>query len=159
MVDQFFSHAQLGNMISCCDISFPASNYTVSYKLIKRVGYWDTCADAVAEDYHFSLKSYWKTGGKVKSVPIYVATNQACLQTGDGYYKDMFARMKQAQRHAYGAVEVAYALKMAFERKGNIRAWITTLLTIENFLLVTCLTLACLYYTIRLNCFGVSDET
>jgi hypothetical protein len=129
-VDQFFSHTQLGNIVSFCDIGFPASNYSVSFKLIKKIGFWDTCADAIAEDYHFTLKAFWKNEGKIKSIPIYVATNQACLQTGEGYLKDMFGRLRQAQRHAYGSVDVSYSLKMLFERKGNMRSWITALLTI-----------------------------
>lgn len=129
IADQFFSHAQLGNLISICDVGFPVSNYSVSFKLIKKIGFWDTCADAVAEDYHFTLKAFWKSG-KVKSVPIYVATNQACLQTGDSYLKDVIGRFKQAQRHAYGSVDVSYSLKMLFEKKGNFRSWISALLTI-----------------------------
>jgi hypothetical protein len=128
--DQFFSHAQLGNIVSFFDVGFPVSNFSASFKLIKEIDFWDTCADAVADDYHFALKAFWKSGGKVKTVPIYVAINQVCLQTGDGYLKDIFGRLKQAQRHAYGSVDVSYSLKMLFEEKGNLRSWISALLTI-----------------------------
>lgn len=33
--------------------------------MIKRIGYWDTCADAIGEDYHTLVKSIIKTNGKI----------------------------------------------------------------------------------------------
>lgn len=36
----------------------------------------DTCADAIGEDFHTTLKAYWKCQGDVESYPIYAAFNQ-----------------------------------------------------------------------------------
>jgi hypothetical protein len=45
--DDMHSYAHFGNLLSTTKLSFPLSNYTLSYKLIKSVGFWDTCADAI----------------------------------------------------------------------------------------------------------------
>lgn len=59
--DIMHSYLQCTNLFSVFDITFPISNYTLSYKLIKRVGFWDTCADAIGEDFHMAQKVFWKT--------------------------------------------------------------------------------------------------
>lgn len=63
-------------------------------------------------------------------MPIYVATNQVSLQTGNDYLNDIYGRYKQAKRHAYAATEIAYSLKMLFERKGNLKAFVSAYFTI-----------------------------
>jgi hypothetical protein len=45
--DQSHSLVHFCNLVSSFDASFPLSNYTLSYKLIKSIGFWDTCADAI----------------------------------------------------------------------------------------------------------------
>lgn len=90
-------HASIhsANMISIFDISFPLSNYTISYELAKKIGFWDTCSDAIAEDYHTVLKILWKSGGDVIGVPIYAPFNQVNLSTGNGYFEDIKAKFWQ----------------------------------------------------------------
>ena len=45
--DILHSFAHTSNLYSIYDLTFPLSNYTVSYNLMKRIGFWDTCADAI----------------------------------------------------------------------------------------------------------------
>ena len=45
--------------------SFPLSNYSLSYSLIKRIDFWDTNSDAIGEDFHTCQKSFWKTSGRI----------------------------------------------------------------------------------------------
>ena len=45
--DTMHSYLQCSNLFSIFDLTFPISNYTVSYSLMKRIGFWDTCADAI----------------------------------------------------------------------------------------------------------------
>lgn len=45
--DMVHSAAQLGYLYSFIDLHFPLSNYTLSYNLIKKIGFWDTCEDAI----------------------------------------------------------------------------------------------------------------
>lgn len=58
--DDLHASVHSANMISLFGISFPLSNYTVSYQLMKQIGFWDTCSDAIGEDYHTVLKTLWK---------------------------------------------------------------------------------------------------
>ena len=45
--------------------SFPLSNYSLSYSLVKRIDFWDTNSDAIGEDFHTCQKSFWKTSGRI----------------------------------------------------------------------------------------------
>jgi hypothetical protein len=59
--DILHSFAHMSNLYSFCDMTYSLSNYTLSYNLIKRIGFWDTCADAIGEDFHTMMKALWKT--------------------------------------------------------------------------------------------------
>jgi len=61
VIDEFFSYTHLGNLVSVCDVIFPVSNFTVSYNLIKNVGFWDTSIEAIADENHFLLNAFAKT--------------------------------------------------------------------------------------------------
>jgi hypothetical protein len=61
--DDMYSSMHASNLISCSGVSIPLSNYSLSYNLVKRVGFWDTCDEAIAEDMHMTLKCIWKTKG------------------------------------------------------------------------------------------------
>ncbi len=45
--DDMYSSMHASSLISCSGISFSLSNYTLSYSLIKRVGFWDTIEEAI----------------------------------------------------------------------------------------------------------------
>ena len=76
------SIAQLANLVAI-NFSFPLSNYTISYNTAKEIGFWDTCADAIGEDFHTCQKCYWKLQGeRFVTVPMYIPTNQLSLSTG-----------------------------------------------------------------------------
>ena len=75
--------------------SLPLSNYSISYSLIERIGFWDTNPDAIGEDFHTFQKCFWKAEGPIHSVPIYTPFNQLSLVTGNGYCSDLKARFKQ----------------------------------------------------------------
>ena len=64
--------------------------------LIKQVGYWDTCGDAIGEDFHMTIKSFWKTKGNVYTEYIHLPFNQLNVQTGVSYFCDLKARFWQA---------------------------------------------------------------
>lgn len=42
-----------------------ASNYTISYNTVKKIGFLDSNPDAMCDDYHISNKSLWKTQGEI----------------------------------------------------------------------------------------------
>jgi hypothetical protein len=104
------------NLFSLLDASFPLSNYSLSFLLAKRIRFWDTCPDAIGEDFHTTIKAFWKTDGEVKTYSIFVSFNQVNIQTGDGYFADISARFWQAERHGRGVADVAYCCKMLATR-------------------------------------------
>ena len=61
------------------DATFAISNYTLPFSFIKKIGFWDTCADAIGEDFHTNLKIFWKGEGKIRTFPIYIPFNQLCI--------------------------------------------------------------------------------
>lgn len=122
--DHTHSLAHLSQMRSCVNLVFPLSNYTISYNLVKRIGFWDTCEDAIGEDFHTAQKAFWKTGGEMIMVPIYVPFNLVNVQVGTSYWADIEARFWQAERHAQGVSDVAYNFKQLIQTKlfCNLRA-------------------------------------
>lgn len=93
--DDMFSSFHAASCAACCGPTFMFSNYSMSYNLIKRVGYWDTVEEAIAEDFHMFLKAHFKTQGEVIAVPIYTPFNQLSIQTGNGYLEDIKAKFWQ----------------------------------------------------------------
>lgn len=128
---------QFANLVGVFEGSTPLSNYTLSFNLIKRIGFWDTCPDAIGEDYHTAIKAFWKTNGDVRTVDIHVPFNQVNIQTGKGYWEDVAARFWQAERHARGCADAAYVLKMFFSKPFNLRTWIFSFNVLECFMLPT----------------------
>ena len=96
------------NLFSLFHTSFPLSNYSLSYSLAKRIGFWDTCPDAIGEDFHTTIKAFWKTKGAVKTVSVFTPFNQLNISTGRGYWADCSARFWQAERHGRGCADAAY---------------------------------------------------
>jgi hypothetical protein len=45
--DQSHSAIHFSNVSSFSNMAASLSNYTLSFNLIKRIGFWDTCADAI----------------------------------------------------------------------------------------------------------------
>jgi hypothetical protein len=125
------------NMVGVFEATFPLSNYTISFNLIKRIGFWDTCPDAIGEDFHTTLKAFWKTNGDVRTIDVHVPFNQVNVQTGNGYWADVTARFWQAERHARGCADAAYALKMLFTKPVNWRTWLISYNVLECFILPT----------------------
>jgi hypothetical protein len=131
--DMMHAFAHCSNLFSVFNVSFPLSNYSLSYSLIKRIGFWDTCADAIGEDFHTTQKAYWKTGGEAIAVPIYVPFNQLNLSTGNGYKEDVLARFWQAERHAQGTSDLAWEFKMLFTQRFNLQNFIVFYQVFETF--------------------------
>jgi hypothetical protein len=45
--DQLHGSMHSNNLMSFFNISFPLSNYSLQFTLAKKIGWWDTCADAI----------------------------------------------------------------------------------------------------------------
>jgi hypothetical protein len=65
--------------VSLLEVGAPWGNYSLSYKLIKSVGFYDKTSDAIAEDIHNFSKIFWAKGQDAYSVPIMVPINSLNL--------------------------------------------------------------------------------
>lgn len=111
------SMSQVSLLSSPIDATFPLSNYTLPYRLIKNVGFWDTCADAIGQDFHTNMKIFWNGQGKVRTFPVFIPFNQLCVQTGEGFLSDVKAQFWQMERHLRGCLDFSYVLNMMCKRK------------------------------------------
>eukprot|EP01026_Neomeris_dumetosa_P036548 TRINITY_DN29520_c0_g1_i1.p1 TRINITY_DN29520_c0_g1~~TRINITY_DN29520_c0_g1_i1.p1 ORF type:complete len:571 (+),score=47.22 TRINITY_DN29520_c0_g1_i1:96-1808(+) len=118
IMDFMWSAGAMQNMTSWQGIGFPMSIYSLSLQLVERMNFWDTHADAIAEDIHTMCKAFYATNCKTRLVPVWVPANVLNVQS-DGYWRTVKARASQAARHAKGVVDFAYALKMAIRCRGQ----------------------------------------
>ncbi len=106
----------IGNIIHISNLQEPDglffnySTYSLSYKMLDDVGYWDT--DIIPEDWHIFLQSFFGKEGKVKVNPIFLPTSIDAPE-GKTYAEALKNRYLQAQRHAWGATDLAFAVDQA----------------------------------------------
>ncbi len=108
----------LGNIIHISDLQDPShlffnySCYSTSYKLIDKIGYWDT--DIIPEDWHIFLQAFFSRKGEVEVLPIFLPTSVDAPE-GKTYVKSLVNRYKQCKRHAWGASDIPYAMMQFFK--------------------------------------------
>lgn len=106
----------LGNVIHIANIQEPDgiffnySCYSSSYKLIDQAGYWDP--DVIPEDWHIFLQSFFASGGKATVEPIFLPTI-VDAPDGKNYFDALKNRYNQCVRHAWGAIDIPYAINQA----------------------------------------------
>lgn len=131
--DQVHGSMHSNNTFSVFNVTFPLSNYSLHFSLAKNIGWWDTCPDAIGEDFHMTEKAFWKTQGRIITVPIMAPFNQISIQTGKGYWEDIKARFWQAERHARGVSDVPYNINMLIKQPFSWKTFIAALQVIENY--------------------------
>ncbi len=93
---------------------FNYSAYSLSFKLLDDVGYWDT--DIIPEDWHMFLQAFFSTKGKVSLEPIFAPISIDAPE-GKTYWEALKNRYLQCQRHAWGATDIPYAIQKTLEHK------------------------------------------
>ncbi len=93
---------------------FNHSTYSLSFKLINDIGYWDT--DIIPEDWHIFLQSFFSTKGKSLVSPIFTPVSIDAPE-GETYWQALKNRYLQCQRHAWGATDIPYAIIKTLEHK------------------------------------------
>ncbi len=91
-------------------MSFNYSTYSLSFKLLNDVGYWDT--DIIPEDWHIFLQAFFAKKGKTIVEPIFLPTSIDAPE-GKTYFEALKNRYFQCQRHAWGATDIPYAITQA----------------------------------------------
>lgn len=90
------------------------STYSLSFKLLDEVGYWDV--DVIPEDWHINLKAYFVTEGKLEVVPLFLPSYLDAAESTT-HWKTYRNYYEQVKRWAWGAVDVPYMIKMFFNDK------------------------------------------
>lgn len=85
-----------------------AQNYSLSFKLLDEVGYWD--ADKIPEDWGIFFKAFYKVKGGLEVEPIYLPLRaDAALSTS--FWKTIKAQYEQFRRWAWGASDDSWIIK------------------------------------------------
>ncbi|MCD6226058.1 glycosyltransferase family 2 protein [bacterium] len=95
-------------------IFFNYSTYSLSFKLLDDIGYWDT--DIIPEDWHLFLQAFFAKRGKVTVLPIFLPTSIDAPE-GKTFWEALRNRYLQCQRHAWGATDIPYAIIQSFKHK------------------------------------------
>jgi len=77
----------------------PNSVYTLSFKLLKEIGYWDT--DVIPEDYRIFFKAFFATAGRVSVEPIFLKTSMDSPRSAT-YTKSLLNKYNQERRWSWG---------------------------------------------------------
>ncbi|HUD44249.1 MAG TPA: glycosyltransferase family 2 protein [Patescibacteria group bacterium] len=75
------------------------ATYTLSFKLLKEIDYWDV--DVIPEDYRIFFKAFFKNRGNIWAEPIFLKTSMDGAQSST-YFKSLQNRYQQERRWAWG---------------------------------------------------------
>jgi len=98
-------------------------NYSLSFKLLDQIGYWDP--DVIPEDWHMFFKAFFLTKGKVEVEPIFLPV-MADAEESTGFAKTIKNQYEQFKRWAWGVSDTPYVLKNYFLSK-DVPFWDKTL--------------------------------
>lgn len=93
----------------------PNSTYSLSFRLLRDIGYWDT--DVIPEDYRVFFKAFFALKGKVHVEPIYLKTSMDSAHA-HGYWKSLVNKYNQERRWSWGISDDALYLKWYFTVRG-----------------------------------------
>lgn len=86
-------------------------NYSLSFKLLHVVDYWD--ADKIPEDWGIFFKAYYKMKGKIEVDPIYLPLYADSAQS-TSVWKTFKVQYEQLKRWAWGVSDDPYIIKYYF---------------------------------------------
>ncbi|KAG2206766.1 hypothetical protein INT47_003708 [Mucor saturninus] len=135
MADITWAAMVMSNLSNSSGLCVPCSNYTLSFILAERVGYWDVDADAIGEDMHMWLKCFFKTDGHARTAPIYVPINLTNVQC-EGYLANVNARYVQAKRHFQGVADLGYTLRhmiLSYKNRKNQKGLLDSHMATSSF--------------------------
>jgi len=99
------------------------STYSISFKLVDQIGYWDT--NIIPEDYHMFFKAYFSTKGKVEVEPVFLPVYADAAQSNK-FWPTMINQYEQVKRWAWGVSDDPWILIQWFKAK-EIPFWDRTI--------------------------------
>lgn len=88
-----------------------AQNYSLSFKLLDQVDYWDP--DKIPEDWGIFFKAFYKMGGGLEVEPIYLPLLADAAQS-TSFWKTLKNQYQQIQRWAWGVSDDPWIIKSYF---------------------------------------------
>jgi len=92
-----------------------AQNYSLSYKLLDEVDYWDP--DKIPEDWGIFFKAYYKKRGDIEVMPIYLPLHADAAQS-TSLVKTLKNQYEQYKRWAWGVSDDPWIIKNYFLTPG-----------------------------------------
>jgi len=83
-------------------------NYSLSFKLLDEVGYWDP--DKIPEDWGIFFKAYYKKRGDVEVEPIYLPLHADAAQS-TSFWKTLKSQYEQYKRWSWGVSDDPWIIK------------------------------------------------
>lgn len=108
---------RLSNLVMPGSVKFPTSCYSLSWRMLNEVDYWDE--EVIPEDWHVYMKCCFTLGDRVHVEPLYLPLGNDCVLT-DGYVKTLKAHYAQSVRHAWGASDVPYAWRSSLNKQSPL---------------------------------------
>ncbi len=96
-----------------------AQNYSLSFKLLDQVGYWDP--DKIPEDWGIFFKAFYKAGGGIEVEPLYLPLLADAAQSSS-FWKTLKNQYQQIQRWAWGVSDDPWIIK-SYLLARNIPFW------------------------------------
>lgn len=87
------------------------STYSLSFSLLKKIGFWDT--DVIPEDYRIFFKAFYKLSGNVWAQPIFLKTSMDSPRSTN-FFKSLRSKYRQEQRWSWGASDDPLFIKWWF---------------------------------------------
>lgn len=91
------------------------STYSLSFKMLKEIGFWDT--DVIPEDYRIFFKAFFQLKGNVWVDPIFLRTSMDAPMSS-GYLRSLKNKYHQEQRWSWGASDDPLFIKWALTIPG-----------------------------------------
>ena len=85
-----------------------AQNYSLSFKLLDKVDYWD--ADKIPEDWGIFFKSFYKVEGGLEVEPIYLPLHADAAQS-TSFWKTLGNQYEQMRRWAWGVSDFSWIVR------------------------------------------------
>lgn len=96
----FFSSLWRTGLLVQGDRLIATSTYSLSFVLLKRIGFWDT--DVIPEDYRVYFKAYFMMKGDLSANPIFLKTSMDSPLSAT-YIESLKNKYSQIRRWSYGA--------------------------------------------------------
>lgn len=104
-----------------------AQNYSLSFKLLDHVDYWD--GDKIPEDWGIFFKAFYKVGGGIEVEPIYLPLMADAAQS-TSFWKTLKNQYEQIKRWAWGVSDDPWIIK-SYLLARNVPFWDKTMRLIQ----------------------------